>query len=194
MKLTTQPKNVQVYSQRVQKYTKSSRTTKCKKDMPTLNTDIITRLTALCPGLPGWSGTRKVKPIWILLTQETVSGSGISWAVCKSAPRSRQTTTPAPHHHVQLVREITNRIGSCRVGLRQRRTAPTLTSVREESTYGRRNNSHSQYIRACAGMLSGTFSLCRRTQPRHQTFVYCRISSIYLHRQVHSTTCSILSI
>ena len=32
------------------------------------------------PGLPGWAGTRKVKPIWILLKQETVSGSGISWA------------------------------------------------------------------------------------------------------------------
>ena len=25
--------------------------------------------------LPGWAGTRKVKPIWILLKQETVSGS-----------------------------------------------------------------------------------------------------------------------
>jgi len=35
-----------------------------------------TRLTALCPGLPRWAGTRKVKPIWILLEQETVSGSG----------------------------------------------------------------------------------------------------------------------
>ena len=56
--------------------------------------------TALCPGLPGWAGTRKVKPIWILLKQETVSGSGISWAICKSAPRSRQITTPAPHHSV----------------------------------------------------------------------------------------------
>jgi len=31
-------------------------------------------------------------------TEETVSGSGISWA--KSAPYSRQTTTPAPHHSV----------------------------------------------------------------------------------------------
>jgi len=59
-----------------------------------------TRLTALCPGLPGWAGTRKVKPIWILLKQETVSGSSISWAICKSAPRSRQITTPAPHHSV----------------------------------------------------------------------------------------------
>ena len=50
------------------------------------------------PGLPRWAGTTKVKPIWILLKQETVSGSGISCAVCKSAPRSRQITMPAPHH------------------------------------------------------------------------------------------------
>ena len=41
-----------------------------------------------------------VKPIWILLEQETVSGNGISWDICKSAPRSRQITTPAPHHSV----------------------------------------------------------------------------------------------
>jgi len=33
---------------------------------------------------------QKVKPILILLKQETVSGSGISWAICKSALRSRQ--------------------------------------------------------------------------------------------------------
>ena len=57
-----------------------------------------TRLTALCPGLPRWAGTRKVKPIWILLEQETVSGSDISWAICKSAPRSRQITAPALHY------------------------------------------------------------------------------------------------
>jgi len=29
-----------------------------------------------------------------------VIGSGISWAICKSAPRSRQITTPVPHHSV----------------------------------------------------------------------------------------------
>ena len=52
---------------------------------------------ALFPWLPRWAGT---KPIWVLLKQETVSGSGISWAVCKSAPRSRQITTPAPHRSV----------------------------------------------------------------------------------------------
>ena len=29
-----------------------------------------------------------------------MSGSGISWAIRKSAPHSRQITTPAPHHSV----------------------------------------------------------------------------------------------
>ena len=58
------------------------------------------RLTALCPGLPGWAGTRKVKPIWILMKQETVTGSEIRWDICKSAHCSRQITTPAPHRSV----------------------------------------------------------------------------------------------
>ena len=43
---------------------------------------------------------QKGKIVWILLKQEAVSGSGISWAVCKSAPHSRQITTPAPHRVV----------------------------------------------------------------------------------------------
>ena len=64
------------------------------------HTHTHTRLTTLFPGLPGWAGTRKVKPIWILLKQETVSGIGISWAICKSAPCSRQIATPAPHQSV----------------------------------------------------------------------------------------------
>jgi len=62
-----------------------------------------TCLTSRCPRLPWWAGTRKVKPIWILLKQETVSGSGISWAIYKSAPRSRHITTPAPHHSVFFI-------------------------------------------------------------------------------------------
>jgi len=33
----------------------------------TTHTHTHTRLTPLCPGLPGSAGTRKVKPIWILL-------------------------------------------------------------------------------------------------------------------------------
>jgi len=64
------------------------------------HTHTHSHLTALCPGLPRWAGTRKVKPIWILLKPETVSGSGISWAICKSAHRSKQITTLAPHHSV----------------------------------------------------------------------------------------------
>ena len=72
------------------------------KTVTTNDTHTHTRLTALFPGLPGWAGTRKVKPIWVLLKQETVSDSGISWAIYKSAPRSRQTTMPTPHHSVFL--------------------------------------------------------------------------------------------
>ena len=56
-----------------------------------------------------FSGTTQVsryqiykKPIWILLKQETVSGSGISWDIYKSANHSRQITTPAPHRSVYL--------------------------------------------------------------------------------------------
>ena len=52
------------------------------------------------PGTIRVSRYQKGKPVWILMKQETVSGSGISWAICKSAPRSRQITTPAPHHSV----------------------------------------------------------------------------------------------
>jgi len=72
--------------------------TTCKGEYSDSNR--YTCLVALCPGLPGWAGTRKVKPIWILLKQEAVSGRGINWAICKSAPRSRQITTPALHHSV----------------------------------------------------------------------------------------------
>ena len=64
------------------------------------HTHTHTRLTALCPGLPRSAGTRKVKPVWILLKQQTVSGSGISSAICKSAPCCRQKTTPATNHSV----------------------------------------------------------------------------------------------
>ena len=46
----------------------------------------------LLTGLTGWAGTRKIKPIWILLKQKRVSGSEIRLAICKSAPCSRQIT------------------------------------------------------------------------------------------------------
>ena len=62
------------------------------------HTHTHTHLTALFPGLPGWAGTRKVKPIWILLKQETVSGGGISWAYASLHLAPDRITTPAPHH------------------------------------------------------------------------------------------------
>ena len=40
------------------------------------------------------------EPIRMLLKRETVSGSGISWAICKTVPHPRQITMPAPHHSV----------------------------------------------------------------------------------------------
>jgi len=43
-----------------------------------------------------------------LLEQEIVSGSSISWAICKSAPGPRQITTPASHHSV-----LTGQMPSC---------------------------------------------------------------------------------
>ena len=64
------------------------------------NNNNNTHLMALCPGLPGWAGTRKVQPIWILLKQESVGGSGISCAICKSATHPRQIPVPAPHHSI----------------------------------------------------------------------------------------------
>ena len=53
------------------------------------------RLTALCPGLPRWAGTRKVKPVWILLEQEIVSGSGISCTsqICTSLQTDNHAST-----------------------------------------------------------------------------------------------------
>jgi len=64
----------------------------------TKNTHTRLRLTALCLGLPRWASTRKVKTNLDFIESTTVSGSGISWAICKSAPCSRQITMPAPHH------------------------------------------------------------------------------------------------
>jgi len=70
-------------------------------------TFLFTALTLLVGRQEGHPACKKLrcgvpflKPIWILLKQETVSGSSISWAICKSASRCRQITTPAPRHSV----------------------------------------------------------------------------------------------
>jgi len=69
----------------------------CKQSAPRFR-QITTATPHTHPFNGPFSGTTQVsryqkgKKIWILLKQETVSGSGISWALCKSAPRSRQIT------------------------------------------------------------------------------------------------------
>ena len=50
--------------------------------------------------LVSWYQKDKTKTNLDFLEQETVNGSGISWAICKSAPRPRQTTTPTAHYSV----------------------------------------------------------------------------------------------
>ena len=65
--------------------------------------DSVNTHTHTHPFNGSFSGTRKVRPIWNWLKQETVSGSGISWAICKSAPRSRQITTPTVQHLITQV-------------------------------------------------------------------------------------------
>ena len=53
--------------------------------------------------LTGDSNRRSLVTFIRLLVVATVSGSGISWAICKSAPCSRQITMPAPHLSVFFV-------------------------------------------------------------------------------------------
>jgi len=65
---------------------------------PTQKTN--THLTALFQDNPGEPVPVRENQSGFSLKQETVSGSGISWAICKSASRSRQITTPVPDHSV----------------------------------------------------------------------------------------------
>ena len=64
-----------------------------------MHTHTHTHLTALFLELPRWAGTRKAKPIWILLKQETVSGSGISWNISLHFAPDRQ---PCQHPTTQF--------------------------------------------------------------------------------------------
>jgi len=59
-----------------------------------------TRLTGPLTGTTRVSWYQKGKTNLDLLEQEIMSGSGISWAICKSTPRPRQITMPGRHHSV----------------------------------------------------------------------------------------------
>ena len=76
----------------------STTMSKCNSTTQCLNTHTFNGNFFFRAGQPRSAGTRKIKPMWIVLKQETVSGSGISWAICKPAPGSRQknhASTPA---------------------------------------------------------------------------------------------------
>jgi len=63
----------------------------------TYHTD--TRLMTLCPGLPGWAGTRKVKPIWIYWSKRqwvAVASAG-PYANLHLAPGINHASTPPLH-------------------------------------------------------------------------------------------------
>jgi len=64
------------------------------------STNNNTRSTALCSGLPGWVGTRKIKQIRILLKQETVGGSGITWPYASMHLAPDRYPRWAPQHSV----------------------------------------------------------------------------------------------
>ena len=88
-------------------------------------TNKITGLTRFCGPQPRWGGTRNVKPIWILLKEETVSCNGISCAIyyrdddvlyTSSAPCSAQITTPATATQVFLQAGCPSRTIQCLIG------------------------------------------------------------------------------
>jgi len=58
-----------------------------------------TRLTALYPEYPGQPVPESKTNLDFTEARDSEWHS-ISWAICKSAPHSRQTTMPAPHHSV----------------------------------------------------------------------------------------------
>ena len=75
---------------------------------PFSRTTQVSRYTHTPPFNGPFSGTtqvsryRKGKTNLDFTEAETLSSSGMSWAICKSAPRAKQITTPAAHHTVFL--------------------------------------------------------------------------------------------
>jgi len=64
------------------------------------HTHTHTCLTAPFPGLRRWAGTRKVKTNLDFTEARDSEWQWHQLGLCKSAPCSRQITTPAPHHSV----------------------------------------------------------------------------------------------
>ena len=128
------------------------------------------------PGLPRWAGTRKVKPIWILLKQETVSGTGISWAICKSAPRSRQIIKPATHHSV-FYRPDALPAAQPTVSKHWRLL---LTTIREKSNWSKVKSSISHLSVCVLVCISHDFIFCSQLMGSCRCFVALLSSSAWI--------------
>ena len=99
-----------------------------------------TRFMALCPGLPGWASTKKEKPIWILLKQETVSGDGISWAICKPAPCSTQIP-----HQLVTTQFFTGRMPFLPPNQQRQSTEGWMLSIGSPRCWKQQHNSRDPY-------------------------------------------------
>ena len=93
--------------------------------------------------------TRKVKANLDLLEQDIVSGSGISWAICKSAPQCRQ-----PHQHPTTTQHPTtlstaHTASQCSAVTRNQSSRMTCspTPATAAATYG-----HSSHWQSCSGV------------------------------------------
>ena len=162
------------------------------------HTHTHTRLTALCrdcPGEPVQKGKTNLH-FTEARDSEWQCGSGISWAICKSAPHSRQITTPAPHHSVFF----TGRMPFL---------PPSQQRQSTEGTYHYLSLTALLLLKQCCG-LSVCLSICPIPLHKNSAFrvlplFYCvprpyimspthMYSSIAVHRLLrHSTSLSSLS-
>ena len=99
-----------------------------------------------------------------------MSGSGISWAICKSAPCSRQITMPAPHHSV-----FTGRMPFL------------LPNQQRQSTEGMTENNWNKYN------VVFVFSDCRRKMMFTLTQVIHVYSALTQKHYAHSCQLSVCS-
>ena len=95
----------------------------------TISTTTVLRPCGFYPGLPGWAGTRKVKTSLDLFKQEIVNGSGISWAICKSAPHPRYNS----HTSIPPLYFLLARCPSCH-------PTNSIKALKEFATYKCKNN------------------------------------------------------
>ena len=128
-----------------------------------------------------------------------MSGSGISWAVCKSASRSRQIITPAPHAHhsvfyrtdaLPAAQPTASKHWRCRGKLQYVSTGETLckkqartmaphatTTTEEDGSVLANNVSHSVWN--CASLVHDYTQRTATTHTRHTVYNTCSYSKRY---------------